>query len=229
MTMRSAIPSPSFLAAVALVAVASAAWADDGILRKEALRVEIDLAESKQVYAVLDPNAGEVRLELATVVLQRFPAIITVGTPREMGGSTTRWPAMVFTLESGMPEMQRPTIIPPDPGGAAGADSTKPAAPTENLLEQRDRMIASVPAHFTLLFSPTLEMIIAGEDDSHGTWATMRERLNNTLARLRKQELPMRVRLQVSAPDARRFGLALRQGMQMLVMPPMAKDDVDAR
>ena len=44
------------------------------------------------------------------------------------------------------------------------------------------------------------------------------------MARLRKQELPMRVRLQVSAPDARRFGLALRQDMQMLVLPPVAKD-----
>jgi hypothetical protein len=217
--MRNATLLPSFLAVVALAALASVARADDGTLRKEALRAEIDLAESKQIYVVLDPNANEVRLELVNVVLQRFPATITVGTPREMGAPASTWPAMVFTLESGMPEMQRPTIIPADPTGAAGADTTKPAAPTENLLEQRDRMIASVPAHFTLVFSPTLEMIIAGEDDSHGTWATMQERLRNTMARLRKQDLPMRVRLQVSAPDARRFGLALRQGMQMLVMP----------
>ncbi len=86
-------------------------------------------------------------------------------------------------------------------------------------------MIASVPAHYTLVFSPDLEMIIAGEDDSRGTWDTLRERLRNTMARLRKQGLPLRVRLQMSAPDARRFGLALRKDMQLLVLPLATKDD----
>ncbi len=221
MTMRYTTLLSSVLVAGTLAAGGSVAWADDGVLRKEALRAEIGLAESKQVYAVLDQTAGEVRLELANVVLHRFPAVITVGAPRGTGG---HWPTMVYTLVSGMPEMERPTIVPPGADSTAAADTTKPAAPTENLLEQRDRMIASVPAHYTLVFTPTLEMLIAGEDDPRGTWDLLRERLHNTMARLRKQELPMRVRLQVSAPDARRFGLALRQDMQMLVLPPVAKD-----
>ncbi len=220
MTMRQATFLSSVLVASTLATGSSVAWADDAVLRKEALRAEIALAESKQVYAVLDQSAGEVRLELANVVLHRFPAVITVGAPR---GAAGQWQTLVYTLVSGMPEMERPTIIPPGADSTAAADTTKPAPPTENLLEQRDRMIASVPAHYTLVFSPTLEMLIAGEEDARSKWDILRERLNNTLARLRKQELPMRVRLQVSASDARRFGLALRQDMQMLVLPPATK------
>jgi hypothetical protein len=219
MTMRNTTLLSSILMAGTLVAGATAVRADDGVLRQEILRAEIALAESKQVYAVLDQNAGEVRLELASVVLQRFPAAITVGAPRGIAGS---WPAMVYTLVSGMPEMERPTIVPPGADSTAAADSTRPAPPTEDLLKQRDRMIASVPAHYTLVFSPTLEMLIAGEEDPRGTWDRFQEHLRNALSRVRKQDLPMRVRLQVSAPDARRFGLALRKDMQMLVLPPVA-------
>lgn len=226
MTIRNATLVSSILVAGTLAAIASVAAADDGVLRKEALRAEITLADSKQVYAVLDQNAGEVRLELGNVVLHRFPSAITVGVPRAMGG-VNRWPAMVFNLESGMPEMERPTIIPPGVDGTAAADSVKPAPPTEDLLKQRDRMIASVPAHYTLVFSPGLELIVAGDEDPRSMWDTLRERLRNTMARLRKQGLPLRVRLQMSAPDARRFGLALRQDMQLLILPPATKDDAN--
>jgi hypothetical protein len=221
MTMRNTTLLSSVLVAGALIVGAAAARAQDGALRAEALRAEIALAESKQVYAVLDPNAGEVRLALANVVLQRFPAAITVGFPR---GTASAWPVLVFTLVAGMPEMERPTIVPPGADSTAAPDSTRPAPPTEDLLKQRDRMIASVPAHYTLEFAPALEMTIAGEEDPRGTWDIFRERLHNTIARLRHQELPMRVRLQVSAPDARRFGLALRKDMQLLVLPPAATD-----
>lgn len=220
MTMRHATLLASVLAVGSLAAGAS--HADEAALRKEALRAEIALAESKLVYAVLDPSVGEMRLELGNVVLHRFPAVITVGAPRHMDGAADRWPALVFTIESGMPQMERPTIVPPGADStAAVADTTQPAPPTENLLEQRDRMIASVPAHYTLVFTPALEMIIAGEPDPRSTWDTLRERLSNALARLRKQELPMRVRLEMSPEDARRFGLALREDMQLLVLPPV--------
>lgn len=219
MTSRLHILLPSVLVTMTL-ATASAADGDDAALRKTILRHQIDLADSKEVYAVLDPTAGEIRLELSSVVLRRFPAAISVGEPRKAGGGALHWSTLIFTLESGMPEMERPTIVPASADGAA-PDTTKPVGPTEDLLKQRDRLIASVPAHYVLEFSPHLEMLVAGEEDTRSTWEKLRERFHNVMARLRGQELPMRVRLQVTADDARRFGLATRQGMKMLVLPPL--------
>ncbi|MBK6899674.1 MAG: hypothetical protein IPH09_10510 [bacterium] len=95
---------------LALLVLPALAGAADPAVRREALLTEIELAQSKQLYLVIDPAAGEVQLTIQNVVVRRFPAEMRVGLP---AGHADAWPAAVFKLHSGLPEFERPVIRPP--------------------------------------------------------------------------------------------------------------------
>jgi hypothetical protein len=213
---------------VALGVAAPAPAQNPQALRRDVLAAEVALAESKEIYLVLDLGAGEVTLEVQNVVLRRFPATVEAGRPRSLHADVLQWPTLVYTLESGMIELERAIIRPPskaDSTAAAAADTAKPKPMgREQLLGQRERMLASIPANYNLHFAPDLDIIVQSESRTGGWQGFLtgaREHWSRLMSRVHKEPLPMTVRLQMDVADAKRFGVALRQGMSMLVKPAL--------
>jgi hypothetical protein len=217
------------LALMALLGIAAAA---DPAVRREALLAEIELAQSKQLYLVVDPAAGEVQLAIQNVVLRRFPAEMRVGLP---AGHPEVWPAAVFKLHSGLPEFERPVIRPPEKP-VVDTRTTGPAAPAEpdtdasakrspdDLLDERNRALAGVPTVYVLHFDPGLDILVRGEAEASGftgllrkSWKSLGEGVGRGFARLTGKPRTLHIVMKMAPEDARRLGLALAPQMPLLI------------
>ncbi len=216
----------------ALLVLAGTAGAADPALRREALLAEIELAQSKQLYLVIDPAAGEVQLTIQTVVVRRFPVEMRVGLP---AGHPEAWPAMVFKLHSGLPEFERPVIRPPDKP-VVDTRTTGPAAPAvpdtgasakkspDDLLDERNRALAGVPTVYALHFDPELDILVRGEAEARGlsgqwkkAWASLGEGIGRGYARLTGKPRTLHIVMKMDPEDARRLGLTLTPQMPLLI------------
>ncbi len=217
---------------LALLVLPALAGAADPAVRREALLTEIELAQSKQLYLVIDPAAGEVQLTIQNVVVRRFPAEMRVGLP---AGHADAWPAAVFKLHSGLPEFERPVIRPPDKP-VVDTRTTGPAAPAEpdtgasakkspdDLLDERNRALAGVPTVYVLHFDPELDILVRGEAEAGGfsgmlkkTWKSLGEGVGRGFARLTGKPRTLHIVMKMEPEDARRLGLTLTPQMPLLI------------
>lgn len=217
---------------LALLVLPALAGAADPAVRREALLAEIELAQSKQLYLVIDPAAGEVQLTIQNVVVRRFPAEMRVGLP---AGHADAWPATVFKLHSGLPEFERPVIRPPDKP-VVDTRTTGPAAPAEpdtgasakkspdDLLDERNRALAGVPTVYVLHFDPELDILVRGEAEAGGfsgmlkkTWKSLGEGVGRGFARLTGKPRTLHIVMKMEPEDARRLGLTLTPQMPLLI------------
>lgn len=229
--MRASMHTRSALLLALLLSPAIVGAADPAI-RREALLAEIELAQSKQLYLVIDPAAGEVQLTIQSVVVRRFPAGMRVGLP---AGHPETWPATVFKLHSGLPEFERPVIRPPDKP-VVDTRTTGPAAPAapdtgasakkspDDLLDERNRALAGVPTVYVLHFDPELDILVRGEAEAKGfagrwkkAWASLAEGVGRGYARLTGKPRTLHIVLQMDPEDARRLGLTLSPQMPLLI------------
>jgi hypothetical protein len=217
---------------LAVLALSRIAGATDPATRREALLAEIEIAQSKQLYLVIDPAAGEVQLTIQNVVVRRFPAVMRVGIP---GGHSETWPATAFKLHSGLPEFERPVIRPPDKP-VVDTRTTGPAAPAvpdtsasakkspDDLLDERNRALAGVPTVYVLHFDPGLDILVRGEAEASGfsglwkkTRASLAEGIGRGYARLTGKPRTLHIVMEMDPEDARRLGLTLTPQMTLLI------------
>ncbi|MDO9694239.1 MAG: hypothetical protein Q7W56_05875 [Candidatus Latescibacteria bacterium] len=217
---------------LALLALPVTAGASEPAVRREALLAEIELAQSKQLYLVIDPAAGEVQLMIQNVVVRRFPAVMRVGLP---SGQAEIWPAAVFKLHSGLPEFERPVIRPPEKP-VVDTRTTGPAAPAQpdtgasvkrtpdDLLDERNRALAGVPTVYVLHFDPGLDILVRGEAEASGfsgllkkSWKSLGEGVGRGFARLTGKSRTLHIVMKMDPEDARRLGLTLTPQMPLLI------------
>ena len=190
--------------------------------RRNALLAEIALAKSKVIYLALDPVSGEIQLKIQGVVLRSIPTRASLDTPRSRPAV---WPAAVFTLQGGIPQYERPVIIPPKKGDAAQEDSG--GVSPDDLVANRNRALEGMPTVYSLTFTPDLNILVRGEPPAEGfgaawrrIWTAFRQNLESGWARLGGTVAPLTVVLDTSPEDARRLGLALQPDMGLVILTP---------
>lgn len=190
--------------------------------RRNALLAEIALAKSKQIYLALDPATGEIQLKIQGVVLRAIPTRASLDSPRSRPAV---WPGAVFTLQGGIPQYERPVIIPPNKGEASQEDSG--GVSPDDLVANRNRALEGMPTVYLLTFTPDLSILVRGEPPAEGlgaswrrTWTAFKKNLANGWARLGGTVAPLTVVLDTSPEDARRLGLALQPDMGLVILAP---------
>lgn len=189
------------------------------------LQEEIRLAKSKQLYLVLDSEAGTLTLKRQHVDLLTLPVEARAGLSRLGGIHRLTWPALSFTHDSKLPEIERPLVNPPQ---KAADDSTAVVPITVEALQAvRDRFLQGLPSSFQLSFAPDLDVIVRGEsrpptlaDRRHRAGRSLAESWRN-LGNLLTGHRPHRLRLLLvmTPQEARRLYLALEPELSLLVLP----------
>lgn len=190
---------------------------------------EVRLARSRCLYLVLDPAAGTASLRRQNIELLEFAVTVSVSDAGRSGGHRLAWPALCFTLESELPEIERPRLSPPaQPGNSAAA----PASPTvAELQAERERFLSLLPTNYKLLFAPDLEVTISGESGAvtardrgrrvgrllAATWHGLAAALTGNHNGEHNPRLQLLVL--VTPAEARRLYLALEPDMSLLVVP----------
>ena len=148
------------------------------------------------------------------------PTRASLDTPRSRPAV---WPAAVFTLQGGIPQYERPVIIPPKKGDAAQEDSG--GVSPDDLVANRNRALEGMPTVYMLTFTPDLSILVRGEPPAEGfgaawrrTWAAFRKNIASGWARLGGTVAPLTVVLETSPEDARRLGLALQLDMGLVII-----------
>jgi len=176
------------------------------------VRDEVAPAESKEIYLVFAPAAGELQLRLQGVTLRTFPAVATAIAPRS---GRAAWPAVTFSLRDGVPTYERPVITAPAPG-AGGADV---GVTPEDLVSGRDQALAAMPDRYRLRFEPSLDVLVDGSGADSGGPGSWMQAVGRGLGRLVGHGPRTTLALRMSAADARRLALALKPGMILLILP----------
>lgn len=211
-------------------ATADATGATEANARRAFVEAEIEAAKSGALYLVLDPRAQQLNLKCEGVLLHRFALTGARFAPPPRSAGPARWPAIAFTLATGLAEPERPEIVPPKPDAAdapapAKPEPTTPTGGIDFAARQREEILRRAPSRYLLTFSPGLEVSVVGvagtaADASPG----LAPRLAEGWRRLRRwfagPTLPPRVTLEIPEDEARRLFLDLQPDLRLLVAAP---------
>lgn len=238
-----ALPALLALPWLAVVAAPALAASDAKLQRQAYLAAELAAARSKAFYLVFDPGAAALDLKIEGVRVHRFALDrAAFGQSRMAGGGERRWPAVVYTLTTDIPEPERPRIEiqkQEDVDKAldeaikkAIARGKKPAGELpetagEKVAKQSRVEDPEAPVSFVLEFDPGLVLVVRGEPDATDFGGYLR-RLRYSLVEgwegfllwIRGDAPAARIVAWLPPGDARRLYKALTPELTLLLYAP---------
>lgn len=176
---------------------------------------QLEAAESGQLHLVLDPKAKQLGLCAENVLLMAFPII----QGRVQGLPEGELGTVVFTLETNLPEPERPDLT----GGPS--EETSAAARSVLISTWREGQLDQSPTEYGLDFRPGLRLVVhsAGEASWEGGtrwWVRrLKESWQAMLQSIRNEDSGMEVEISLKAEMAQRLYQALIPDMILVVAP----------